>query len=75
MFEAGNQNYTECKGGKTISTVAEFGHNEGQSSHCTSSRLYQSPNKQSKHSQLWDKKQPCVKAVVPLTDYPYYTRL
>lgn len=52
MFEAGNQNYTECKGGKTISTVAEFGHNEGQSSHCISSRLYQSPNKQSKHPQL-----------------------
>lgn len=50
MFEAGNQNYTECKGGKTISTVAEFGHNEGQSSHCTSSRLYQSPNKETEQT-------------------------
>jgi len=33
MLGKENQNYTEENSGKTSLNVAEFGHNEGQSSH------------------------------------------
>lgn len=46
MLGTENQNYTEWIGRKTSSSVAEFGHNEGQSSHCASSRLCQLPRKE-----------------------------